>query len=141
MEKILLPVDGSANSDRAVQYAIRLAKAVPSLGIHLLNAQEPVDAWEVRRFMPAAEIEAMQVSKGGDALGSARALLDAAGVSYHPEVRVGPVPQTIVAYAGEFGCDAIIMGTRGQGAVESALMGSVSTEVVRLSDVPVTLVK
>ncbi len=141
MEKILLPVDGSANSDRAVQHAIRLARAVPSVDIYLLNAQEPVDAWEVRRFMPASEIEAMQVSQGGDALKSARALLDAAGVKYHADVRVGPIAETIAACAREYGCDAIIMGTRGESAVESALMGSVSTEVVRLSDVPVTLVK
>lgn len=141
MEKILLPVDGSANSDRAVQHAIRIVRTVKSVEIHVLNAQEPVDAWEVRRFLPASEIEAMQVSRGGDTLRSARALLDQAGVAYHAEVRVGPIAETIAAYAREHGCDAIIMGTRGEGAVQSALMGSVSTEVVHLSDMPVTLVK
>jgi nucleotide-binding universal stress UspA family protein len=141
MKKILLPVDGSPNSDRAVRHAIALAQAVASLEIYLLNVQEPIDAWEVRRFLPAAEIEAMQESAGGDALKSARALLDAAAVAYHPEVRIGPVPETIATAAAEHGCDAIVMGTRGHGGVDNLVLGSVATKVVHLSGVPVTLVK
>lgn len=141
MEKVLLAADGSANSDRAVQYAIRLAKAAGTIEIHMLNVQEPIDAWEVRRFMPATEIEAMQVSRGGDALSSARALLDQAGVTYQADVRIGPVAETIVACANEHGCDAIIMGTRGHSLVEGLVLGSISTKVIHLSEVPVTLVK
>jgi nucleotide-binding universal stress UspA family protein len=38
-------------------------------------------------------------------------------------------------------CDAIVMGTRGMGAVSGLVLGSVATKVIHLADVPVTLVK
>jgi hypothetical protein len=39
------------------------------------------------------------------------------------------------------GCEMLVIGARGQGAISSALLGSVSQEVVHLSPVPVTIVK
>ena len=83
----------------------------------------------------------MEESRGGDALQSARALLDAAKVNFVPQVLIGPVAETIARIALEQNCDGIVMGTRGLGAVAGALLGSVASQVVHLSDVPVTLVK
>ena len=39
------------------------------------------------------------------------------------------------------GCDLVVIGARGQGAISSALLGSVSQEVAHASPVPVTIVK
>lgn len=141
MRKILVPVDGSPNSDRAVRHAIALAGICPSMEVFLLNVQPEIDDWEVRRFLKKEEIEAMEESKGGDALQSARALLEAAGVHFTPQVLIGPVPETIAKIALEQGCDGIVMGTRGLGAIESVALGSVAGKVIQLADVPVTLVK
>lgn len=58
-----------------------------------------------------------------------------------PQVLIGPVAETIARIALEQNCDGIVMGTRGLGAVAGALLGSVASQVVHLSDVPVTLVK
>ncbi|HCZ15400.1 MAG TPA: universal stress protein, partial [Candidatus Accumulibacter sp.] len=38
-------------------------------------------------------------------------------------------------------CDGIVMGSRGLGAVSSVLLGSVSSRVLEITDLPVTLVK
>ncbi len=141
MRKALVPVDGSSNSDRAVRHAVALAGINPALEIVLLNVQTPVDDWEVRSFLKKEEIEAMTESRGGDALQSARALLDAAKVRYTPQVLIGPVAETIARAALEQNCDGIVMGTRGLGAVAGALLGSVTSRVIHLCDVPVTLVK
>jgi len=141
MRKILVPVDGSSNADRAVQHVISLARTNPAREIVLLNVQAPVDAWEARSFLKTSEIEALQESRGGDALASARALLDAAQVRYTPLVLLGPVPETIARAALEQGCDGIVMGTRGLGAVAGVLLGSVTSRLIHLADVPVTLVK
>lgn len=141
MRKILVPVDGSSNADRAVQHVISLARANPAREIVLLNVQAPVDAWEARSFLKTSEIDALEESRGGDALASARALLDAAQVRYTPLVLLGPVPETIAKAALEQGCDGIVMGTRGLGAVAGMLLGSVTSKVIHLADVPVTLVK
>jgi len=38
-------------------------------------------------------------------------------------------------------CDAIIMGTRGMGSLANLVIGSVTTKVIHLVEVPVTLIK
>ncbi len=141
MRKALVPVDGSSNSDRAVRHVVALADICPSMEVVLLNVQPEIDDWQVRRFLKKEEVEAMEESKGGDALRSARTLLDAAGVRYTPQVLIGPIAETIAKIALEQNCDGIVMGTRGLGAVAGALLGSVTSQVVHLSDVPVTLIK
>lgn len=141
MRKALVPVDGSPNSGRAVSHVVALAGICPSMDIVLLNVQPEIDDWQVRRFLKKEEVEAMEESKGGDALQSARALLDAAKVRYTPQVLIGPVAETIAKTALEQNCDGIVMGTRGLGAVAGAVLGSVASQVVHLADVPVTLVK
>jgi len=139
--KILLPVDGSEHSARVARHVIRMVHGCADYQILLLNVQAPIDAPELRGHMPAREIEAMQETRGGDAMASARALLDAAGVGYEPEVALGPVAENITRIASERGCDAIVMGSRGAGALRNALMGSVTTDVIRLAEIPVTVVK
>ena len=141
MRKALVPVDGSPNSDRAVRHVITLAGTCPSMDVLLINVQPEIDDVLVRRFLKKEEIEAMLESKGGDALQSARALLDAAGIRYTPQVLIGPVAETIARAALEHNCDGIVMGTRGLGAVAGILLGSVATKVIHLADVPVTLIK
>ena len=139
--KILLPVDGSAHSDRAARHLVALLQGCSGHTVQLLNVQAPIDAPEVLGHMRASEVEAMQETRGGDALVSARALLDAAGIDYTPAVLIGPIAETIVRYAAEQHCDKIVMGTRGLGALGSALLGSVTTELLSLTELPVTLVK
>jgi nucleotide-binding universal stress UspA family protein len=142
MFKVLLPVDGSPASLRAVDHVITLSRRVgDKVEILLVNVQPPVDAWEVKRFLPESEVQAMQESKGGDALAAARQALDAAGIAYTPAVLLGAVAETLVAHAREQNCDSIIMGTRGESAIRDLLVGSVAHDVIRLSDRPVTLVK
>jgi nucleotide-binding universal stress UspA family protein len=87
--RILLPVDGSEHSERVARYVIQLAKNSIACEVVLLNVQPPIDAPEVLGHMPQREIEAMQETRGGDALVSTRALLDAAGVSHEPMVVLG----------------------------------------------------
>ena len=139
--KILLPVDGSEHSDRATRHLIALLQGCSDHQVLLINVQAPIDAPEVRSHMRADEIEAMQTARGGDALASARALLEKAGIAYVPDVLLGPIAETIAQYAVEQGCEKIMMGTRGLGAFGGALMGSVTTRLLHLTDLPVTLVK
>jgi len=56
--------------------------------------------------------------------------------------RMSDDPATeIVTIANDKQCDAIVMGTRGLGRVETLVLGSVTTKVIHLSSVPVTVVK
>lgn len=141
MMRFLVPVDGSPHSERTIQHVIHLARCLETPEIHLINVREPVDSWEVRRFLTDEEIAQMQQSEGEQDLRGARALLDAAGLAYEARVLAGPVPQTIADYARTHGCHQIIMGTHGRGGLANLFLGSVATKVVHLAQVPVTLVR
>lgn len=141
MIKFLIPVDGSEPSDNAVHHLIRLVRDLEAVEIHLLNVRDSVEAWEVRRFLTEEEITQTQHAEGENALSSAQALLDAAGLAYTAEVRIGPVASTIADYAAEQDCDAILMGSHGRGGLANLLLGSVATKVIHLTRIPVTLVR
>lgn len=141
MLRIVMPVDGSKNSDRAVRYLISLAEARADVEVHMLNVQESANAWEVRRFLKEREIRQLQLQHGEQQLQSAKRLLQRAGVRHDAHVLIGDVAGTIARFASRRRCDVIIMGTRGMGSVPNLLLGSIATKVVHLSRVPVTLVK
>ena len=141
MKKVLIPVDGSESSLRAVRHAIEMVRCREAVEVFLLNVAEAQDSWEVRRFLTEEEIARMQQGEGEDQLRAARELLDAAGVAYTAKVAIGPVPETITKFALDQGCDHIVMGARGHGAIASLLLGTVVTKVIHLATVPVTLVK
>jgi len=141
MLKILLPIDGSEAALRAVDYLIRMAATCQKLEVHVINVQPPVESWELRSHLRPTEIEAMQETRGGDALQSARERLDRAGVTCIPAVLLGPVAETLVAYARDQGCDQLIMGNKGESFLAETITGSVAHDVLRLSPIPVTFVK
>lgn len=140
MNTILLPVDGSENSNRAVQRAIELSK---DTGAKLLvvTAFPPIVSGNVKSFFSPEEIQSYYQEEGQKALAPAKATLDGAGIAYEAEVLVGPIATSIADYANKKQVDTIIMGTRGLGTVTGMLLGSVTTKVLSLVDIPVLLVK
>ena len=71
----------------------------------------------------------------------AQALLQAAGIDFEREIASGDPAHTLVEIIERYGCDAVIMGARGMGALRRAMLGSVSHEVLHDSPVPVTIVR
>lgn len=138
MAKILIAVDGSPHSRRAVEQALRLGQ---SPEMHLLNVQIPIQSGHARMFVGREDLQDYYREEGLAALQEARAILDAAGVPYTHHIAVGHVAQTIAAYAKEKGFDQIVLGSHGRGALTHLLLGSVASDVLRLAELPVTLVK
>ena len=141
MIKALVPVDGSENACRAVRHVVTLIRGREPMEVNLLNVQVPIESWEVRSHLTDEEVASWQKTRGEEALGSARAILKEAGIPFVDHVRTGDVAKTIAHFARDHDFDKIVMGTRGMGAIENLVMGSISTKVIHLSDVPVTLVK
>lgn len=141
MYKVLIPVDGSAGSERAVRHVVELSKWIGALHVDLINVQTTVDAWEVKRFLSEEEIESVQRALSEEATASVCALLDAAGIAYETHHAVGEVAQTIAEFVENHGYNQIVMGSRGMGSLQGLLLGSTSTKVLHLAHVPVTLVK
>lgn len=139
--KILLPVDGSELSLEAVRFAVRMLLAGLHGDVVLANVQESASLYEVLVAHDPEVIDRVSAEAGVHALQGAQALLDAAGVEYECEVAKGDPAHTIVDIAERFGCDLIVMGARGQSSLRSAMLGSVSNEVLHASAVPVVIVK
>lgn len=140
MKSLLVPVDGSPNADRAVSFAIRLAKAIQGMKVVVLNVQEQLERWYQHGLASDASREHLK-QQGQAQAAAARRLLDQSGCDYEFLIVFGKPAETIVQVARDHGCSGIVMGTRGLGDLESVFLGSTSFKVVQLSDVPVTLVK
>ena len=74
-------------------------------------------------------------------LRSARALLDQAGVPNTAGLLIGPITEMAARYAKENGCDKIFISRRGLAGIKGTLMGSVTTRLLQLTELPVTLIK
>ncbi|HKU85727.1 MAG TPA: universal stress protein [Casimicrobiaceae bacterium] len=132
MLRVLLPVDGSESSIRAVQMAIQLYQRLAKVEVLLLHV-------EVADGVPPTALGEAGAAPA-DPLVHTKALLDEAGVPHTSEMRRGYVPPAIAEYANSMRCDAIVMGTRGLGSTGD-VVGSIARQVIALSDLPVTLVK
>jgi nucleotide-binding universal stress UspA family protein len=140
--KILIPVDGSANALRAVDYVIKhVATLKESPQVLLLNAQWNVATGNVKLFIDQQTIDDYYREQGMAALQSARAALDAAALPYQYHVSVGTPAEAIAQYAHQQNVDQIVMGRQGQGGLQSLLLGSVVNKVLHLASCPVLLVK
>ncbi len=139
MLKVLVPVDGSENCLRAVQYLIAqvaLYKECPE--IHLLNVQRPFPG-TVRGVRE--EAEKFHHDEGIKALAGARGVLDAAGIKYAYHINVGEAAESIANFVKDKQLDQVVMCARGMGAVATLLLGSVTAKVMHLVNVPFVLVK
>ena len=141
MFKILIAVDGSELSLDGVHHALGLVRQGLAASVVLANVQEPATLYEMVTARDADLIAAASLEAGEHLMAPARALLDAAGVAYETDIGVGDVAHTLVDMIERSGCDLVVIGARGQGAISSALLGSVSQEVAHASPVPVTIVK
>lgn len=141
MIKILIAVDGSALSLDAVHHVLRLVQDGLRVSVVLANVQEPASLYELVVSRDPDLIAAASVEAGEHLMASARALLQAAGLGCDTAVGVGDPAHVLVDIIESSGCDMVVIGARGQGAISSALLGSVSQELAHASPVPVTIVK
>lgn len=139
--KILVPVDGSELALDAVRHALRLRREKLEATFVLATIQEPTFLYEMVVPPGADVLERLSGAVGSRALASAEALFDAEGVPFEREIGSGEPAAAVVELAERLGCDAIILGARGHGALRSALLGSVSQGVLHASRLPVTIVK
>jgi nucleotide-binding universal stress UspA family protein len=141
MVKILMPIDGSAASDKAVADFIQLLdwyKETPE--IHLLNVQLSLHG-DISMFIDKETIQQFHQENGMKKLQNARDLFNQAGLSCQYHITVGDPAEIIVQFAKERFFDQIVIGARGLGAVKSLLLGSVASKLIKLSSIPVLVLK
>ena len=137
---LLVPVDGSAGAERAVEYAITMSGWGLVDQIHLVNVQYPLPG-AVSTFVGSKAVSGYHHEEGMKELKAADAKLHAAKVPHDIHIVVGQPAETIATFCQELKCDAIVMGTRGHGKAVGLILGSVARDVIAKASAPVTVVK
>lgn len=143
---ILVGLDGSAQSLKATQAAVDLANRYDA-ELHLLTVTRPYKVSpRLRQYLEAENL-----------LGEPKYVMDDmtnAIVSEAKEiavkgqvkkvttvVREGKPSRSIIDYANNVRADLIVVGSRGVGDIEAALLGSVSQKIVLLAPCTVMVVR
>jgi nucleotide-binding universal stress UspA family protein len=147
--KILVAIDGSEHSDRALNYALDLAEKY-SAEIMLLSVAQPLVAtgpmFVTQPLMPP-ESTVMYVK--GIETAHEKMLAEALKKAKHskPDLTIskmlinGRPADEIVKLANQEKFDLIVMGSRGMGRIKEFFLGSVSDRVADEANCPVLLVK
>ncbi|WP_439889524.1 universal stress protein [Ralstonia sp. 25C] len=141
MLKLLVPVNGSRHALDAVRHAAFLCQDRCASDIVLLNVQSPIEGSRASAYHSLEALRQLEEQDGEVALRQARAILDDAGARYVAQVRVGRIAETIVQTAAANQCDMIVMGSAARTLLGSLMRARLSNQLVRLSRIPVTLVR
>ncbi|EQB21592.1 universal stress family protein [Dehalobacter sp. UNSWDHB] len=139
MTKILVPVDGSAGSDKAVRFALTLAEGKDK-EIILLNVQPSYNTPNVKRFFTQEQIHSYQEELSKEVFDRTLEITNEFHIPVRTIVRNGDPGKEICEEAKERSVDFIVMGYRGFGAVKRAILGSVATHVLHETHCPVMIV-
>jgi nucleotide-binding universal stress UspA family protein len=134
--KILVPVDASDHSVRAVNVALDLGRTTGA-EIVVLHVREHEATW-------AADVDIETLPEAMELVDAYVRTLKDADVSTRGEVlraAHGRTPKVILDVARTEGADLIVMGTRGLSEWSSMLLGSVAHKVVHLASCPVLVVR
>ena len=139
--RLLIPVDFSPVSARAIQFARQLA---PAADIFLLHAFEA--PFEGKLAFAGVEDDVMQRYRAAareDAMRRMRHLADMAGLAggdYAPLVAHGDPSQQAIVFEQELDCDLIVMGKHGQHVTEELLLGSMTKHILAASQCDVLVI-
>ena len=139
--KILVPVDGSDTSTRALQHAHALAKRMSKPARLVVVAVDDALFPGVERRIGADAARQLHADNFARMLAPARKLLARSKVESACVELVGDVADCVLAAIGKHKADLVVMGSRGNGAIKGALIGSVSLKLLANSPVPVTIVR
>lgn len=143
---LLVPIDGSEMSDRAVARAVELAAtlgaritffhAEPGLPVALAGLGEQLDPRTLDMLVSVNRERTRQL------LGEACAAADAAGVSADSRSELNPLPsEAIVAMANAVGADLIVMASHGRRGLGALLLGSETQKVLTHAAQPVLVLR
>lgn len=135
--KILVPLDGSANSTRGLDKAIAIANASGAeiTGFYVFHLPMTAGIKYTKKMKDAAQDKAVK------AIGPAMRKAQKAGATFKYKTGGGNTGDEIVKAAEKGKFDLIVIGARGLSGTKSAFLGSVSNHVMHQSKIPVMVVK
>lgn len=140
--KILIAVDGSPYSIKAVKHVIKhfnWFSGPPEL--HLLHVKLPLPPGRARSFLGNDVVDNYYREEAAAALKPSEKLLRKNEIPFRTGYKVGEIANEIQTYVKKNKVDMIVMGSHGHGALTNLVMGSTATKVLASTDVPVLIVR
>jgi len=143
-KRILVTLDGSDFSERALQPAFRIAEQFGAAVVLLrVLAAEPVAmaGGPGPQYLELSGLrEQNELTEADGYLRAIRAEWQSTGLSIETRVAMGAAPEMILKVAEGAGADLIAMTTHGRSGLDRFLYGSVAEAVLRGTQVPLLLI-
>jgi nucleotide-binding universal stress UspA family protein len=141
MNKVLIATDGSDSGHQAVEFGLDLA-AEQNARAFIVHVTPVVDVMPYANFGYIAPTLPHEFDEHDrELLQEALELAAEKCVAAETTLLKGRPADEIVAFADSIGADLIVVGSRGHGAIASAVIGSVSRDVLHESRRPVLIVR
>lgn len=109
VRRLLIPITAATERVHGIDYSRRCLAAGWPVEVFLLHVIEPVDAWQVLRFLTRDEVARFQEQRATDCLTRHAAFLAADGIPFCSVVRRGALIESIVSVADELACAEIVI--------------------------------
>ncbi|HMN78936.1 MAG TPA: universal stress protein [Burkholderiaceae bacterium] len=139
MQRILIPVDGSASAEFAVRHVINNQLGGATQEIHLLNVQ-PKLSRHIARFVGRKDLQSWHREMADKALAPARVLLEQHNIPHAVHHALGDRAETIVSEAKRLKCHLIVMNTAKKRTLARMFQASTTFKVLEKTTVPVELI-
>jgi YjbE family integral membrane protein len=139
VQRLLVPVDGSKNSEFAVRHVVAEFLQDPAREVHLVNVQPPLSR-HIAQFVSRRNRDDWHRAESEKALAPARRLLEQHGIPHTASYKLGERARTIADEARRLGCHRIVMSTARKNSLTRMLQDSTTNKVLELTSMPVELI-
>jgi nucleotide-binding universal stress UspA family protein len=140
INQILVPIDFTETSERALDYAVELAQKLGAK-ITVMHAYElPIYGFPDGALVASVDVATRISQASQEGLQAALDRRKDCGVEMRAILRDGPPADEIATVSEETGADLVVLGTHGRRGLRRAIMGSVAEEVIRACRCPVLTV-
>ncbi len=143
IRRVLVPIDLSELSEKALLYAAELSEKLGAELVVLYVVAEPSAVLpDMMMPVPVAAADADDLlASGKQAVAETIAARNLGRLNPRAEVRLGSAGEEIVAAAADLSADLVVVGTHGRSGLKHLLLGSVAEHVVRHCPCPVLTVR
>ena len=139
MHRVLIPVDATGNSLKAVEHVVNRHAGDDGLEVHLVHVSTPLSQY-VARFLKHGERESYYRAEAKKALEPAQAILNRFSVPYAAHAELGDKAETIHRMVQRLHADEIVIGTARKNSLTRVLEDSVTNRVIEEAQVPVDVI-
>lgn len=143
-QHVLVPVDGSSHSEKALDYVLEEISEPTVTILHVINPSSVLAYSDDEGYFNIdtyQKIERRKNKQAKDLLEGYRKKAAEHGVEIDTIIKTGKPVKRILETAENGDFDHIVMGSRGQSSVGQVLFGSVARTVTKRATIPVTVVR